>query len=98
MEPFYVRGFIVENPFSGITYHAVGVNGASVPSYLKCEYFENDLSFIKPDLCVFAIGINDASGDAFDTVVFKKLRCSDSKNIFGIAWLWVYFYNEQRQL
>lgn len=84
-EPFYVRGFIVENPFSGITYHAVGVNGASVPSYLKCEYFENDLSFIKPDLCVFAIGINDASGDAFDTVVFKKNYDALIQRIYSVS-------------
>ncbi len=71
-EPFYVRGLIIDNQFSGITYHAVGVNGASVPSYLKCEYFEKDLNFVNPDLCVFAIGINDASGNLFDTVVFKR--------------------------
>lgn len=71
-EPFYLRGFILENQLPGISYHSVGVNGASVPSYLKCELFENDLSFIKPDLCIFAIGINDASGDTFDTVVFKQ--------------------------
>lgn len=71
-EPFYLRGFILENQLPGISYHSVGVNGASLPSYLKCELFENDLSFIKPDLCIFAIGINDASGDTFDTVVFKQ--------------------------
>ena len=69
-EPFYLRGFIFENQLPGISYHSVGVNGASVPSYLKCELFENDLSFIKPDLCIFAIGINDASGDSFDTLIF----------------------------
>ncbi len=71
-EPFYVRGVIVENQLPGISYHAIGVNGASVPSYLKCELFEDDLTLINPDLCVFAIGINDASGDNFDTLVFKQ--------------------------
>lgn len=71
-EPFYVRGIILENQLPGITYHGIGVNGASVPSYLKCELLENDLALIKPDLCIFAIGINDASGDAFDPLVFKR--------------------------
>lgn len=71
-EPFYIRGIILENQLPGITYHSIGVNGASVPSYLKCELLENDMALIKPDLCVFAIGINDASGDNFDTLVFKQ--------------------------
>ncbi|MGI6321361.1 MAG: hypothetical protein ACOXZK_10545 [Bacteroidales bacterium] len=38
--PFVLRGIILENDFPGISYHSVGVNGASVPSYLKCEYWE----------------------------------------------------------
>ena len=69
-EPFYLRGFWLENQLPGLTYADVGVNGASVPSYLKCRYLENDLSFVKPDLCIFSIGINDASGSNFDTAQF----------------------------
>lgn len=71
-EPFYLRGFILENDLPGITYNAVGVNGASLSSYLQCPLFENDLQFIKPDLCIFGIGINDASGDNFDTTFFME--------------------------
>ena len=71
-EPFYLRGFWVENHLPGLSYVDVGVNGASVPSYLKCEYLENDLSFVKPDLCIFSIGINDASGSNFDTAQFMQ--------------------------
>ena len=71
-EPMYVRGFLADNDLPGFTYHAVGVNGASVPSYLQCPLFENDLRFLRPDLCIFGIGINDASGDRFDTAVFRQ--------------------------
>jgi lysophospholipase L1-like esterase len=71
-EPFYLRGFWLENQLPGITYVDIGVNGASVPSYLKCNYLENDLSFVKPDLCILSIGINDASGSDFDTTAFKN--------------------------
>ncbi len=71
-EDFYIRGFQLENDEPGITYHAIGVNGASVPSYLQCPLFENDLQFVRPDLCVLGIGINDASGDHFDTTLFRK--------------------------
>ena len=71
-EAFYLRGFWLENQLTGITYVDIGVNGASVPSYLKCSYLENDLSFVKPDLCIFSIGINDASGSNFDTLQFQQ--------------------------
>jgi lysophospholipase L1-like esterase len=71
-EPFFLRGFWVENHLPGFTYVDVGVNGASVPSYLKCSLLENDLTFVKPDLCIFSIGINDASGSNFDTAQFQK--------------------------
>lgn len=71
-EPFLLRGILLDNDFPGFSYHAVGVNGASVPSYLQCPYFANDLQFLHPDLCVFGIGINDASGDSFDTLVFRQ--------------------------
>lgn len=71
-EPFYMRGFWLDNGMPGISYIDIGVNGASVPSYLKCTYLEKDLAFVKPDLCVFSIGINDASGADFDTNYFKN--------------------------
>jgi lysophospholipase L1-like esterase len=69
---FYLRGFWAENNMPGITYADIGVNGASVPSYLKCFYFESDLQFVKPDLCIFSIGINDASDDNFKPSVFES--------------------------
>jgi lysophospholipase L1-like esterase len=72
MGTFYLRGFWLENGLPGISYVDIGVNGASVSSYLKCSYLENDLSFVKPDLCIFSIGINDASGSDFDTVHFQN--------------------------
>lgn len=70
--PFVLSGIILENDFPGITYNSVGVNGASVPSYLKCDNLERDLQLLKPDLVIFSIGINDASGDNFNPEVFKS--------------------------
>lgn len=34
---FTVNGFIPENDLNGITYHSLGVNGASLPSWLRCS-------------------------------------------------------------
>lgn len=67
---FTVGGFLVENNHRGFVYHAVGVNGASVPSYLSCEHFERDLKLIHPDMVIFAIGINDAVSEQFSDSAF----------------------------
>lgn len=44
----------------GLVYTSIGVNGASVPSYLRCALMEQQLHSIDPDLVIFGIGINDA--------------------------------------
>jgi lysophospholipase L1-like esterase len=67
---FILTGFIPEKETPGIVYHAIGVNGASVPSYLNSEFFEDELPLIRPDLIVFEIGVNDASGSGFNVNSF----------------------------
>jgi hypothetical protein len=69
---FAVKGFIPQNSAQGIVYHAVGVNGAAVPSYLNCENFERDLALLKPDLMIFGIGINDAVPANFNPDIFVQ--------------------------
>ena len=64
-EIFVLNGFIPHKDEDGIVYHAIGVNGASVSSYLESEYFEEELHLIAPDLVIFAIGINDAASRDF---------------------------------
>jgi lysophospholipase L1-like esterase len=68
---FIVNGFIPEKETPGIVYHAIGVNGASVPSYLNSEHFEEELPLLHPDLIIFAIGINDAASTDFTDEVFR---------------------------
>ncbi|MDR1763830.1 MAG: GDSL-type esterase/lipase family protein [Dysgonamonadaceae bacterium] len=62
---FILNGFVAENGESGVTYHSIGVNGASLTSFLECENFESELRLLHPDMVVFGIGINDASGTNF---------------------------------
>lgn len=57
---FTITGMLPEKCAPGVVYSSIGVNGASLPSYLSCENFNRDLSLIHPDMVVFAIGINDA--------------------------------------
>ena len=69
---FTLTGVLLENGMPGISVHGVGVNGASVPSYLRCVDFERDLALVRPDLIIFGIGINDAADKDFDVEQFKK--------------------------
>jgi lysophospholipase L1-like esterase len=59
---FTIQGIQLENDDPGISYNAIGVNGASVPSYLRCGKFQDQLATVMPDLVIFGIGINDAYG------------------------------------
>lgn len=58
---FVLRGIMPTNDREGIVYTESGVNGASVPSWLRCSKFQQDLSLLPPDLVIFGIGINDAN-------------------------------------
>lgn len=70
---FRVRGILPEGHTSGITYTASGINGAAVPSWLRCSKFEEELALLPPDLVIFGIGINDANvlPQKFDAEQFK---------------------------
>lgn len=67
-----VRGTHLGSSRPGITVHGIGVNGASVPAYLRCEYLQQELTLAPPDLVIFAIGVNDAVGNRFSKLHFKN--------------------------
>lgn len=77
---FTVTGILLDNRQAGFTYHSIGVNGASVPDYLRCKHFVRDLRLLHPDVVIFGIGINDAVATNFDTAAFRQnyLRLIDS--------------------
>ena len=69
---FTLTGVLLENGMPGISVHGVGVNGARVSSYLRCDDFERDLNLIRPDLIIFGIDINDAADKDFEVKYFKS--------------------------
>ena len=71
-DTFFVDGIIPGADDDGITFHTIGVNGASVPAYLRCELFERQLAALRPDLVILSIGINDASGPNFSADAFRE--------------------------
>lgn len=58
---FTLEGLYLKNNKNGLTYNAIGVNGASTGSYLKCERMDEQLPTLKADLVIFGIGVNDAN-------------------------------------
>lgn len=76
---------------SDFVYHNVGVNGASVPSYLNSSYLEQQIAQIKPDLVIFSIGINDAFSPDFSRQNFEanydELIKRIKKQVPGVAIL-----------
>ena len=57
---FTLYGIITESAPNGFVYHSIGINGAQVPSFLRCDLFEEQLKLLKPDLVILGLGINDA--------------------------------------
>jgi hypothetical protein len=69
---FTITGILLENENPGITYHSIGVNGASVDVFLRCEHFEEDIELLSPDMVIFGLGINDASEADYNPTLFKE--------------------------
>lgn len=94
-QSFTLTGVYLGNKRHGITYHSIGVNGAAVPDYLKCSYLTSDLKMVKPDMVVFGIGINDASGPNFDTALFRQnyLQLVDSIRMINPYCAFVFITN-----
>ena len=69
---FTLTGIFLDNPFPGISVTGIGVNGASLGSYAKCQDLERDLAMVDPDLVIFAIGINDATATNFSEDEFVR--------------------------
>lgn len=68
---FELRGVVALNDAPGVAYWASGVNGAATSSWLRCSQLEKDLRFVKPDMVIFGIGINDAHTSKFNRDRFK---------------------------
>lgn len=92
---FTVSGILLDNRHPGFSYHSIGVNGASVSDYLRCRHFVRDLRLLHPDVVVFGIGINDASGTSFDTAAFRRnyLQLIDSVRAVNPDCTFIFFTN-----
>lgn len=69
---FTLHGIITEAAPNGFLYHSIGVNGAHVPAFLRCQLFEKQLAELKPDLVILGLGINDAYVKRFSQNDFEE--------------------------
>ncbi len=69
---FTLLGVTMETDDPGIVYHSIGINGASIPSFLRCQLLENQMEVINPDLVVLSLGTNDAYGKTFDSEQYYR--------------------------
>jgi lysophospholipase L1-like esterase len=69
---FTLYGLTTESNPNGFLYHSIGVNGAHVPAFLRCQLFEEQLAELKPDLVILGLGINDAYGGRFSQSNFES--------------------------
>jgi hypothetical protein len=67
---FELYGISLENDDPGFVYHSIGVNGASFPSFLRCNLFEKHLKALNPDLVIISLGTNDAYTKNFKPEVY----------------------------
>ena len=61
---FYGMSLETEDP--GVVYHNIGINGAKITSYLRCNLLEDHLKALDPDWIILSVGTNDAYSRYFN--------------------------------
>lgn len=70
---FELQGFDFESDnIGGIQYNCLGVNGAKINSFLRCQLFAPQLASLHPDLVILSFGTNDGYTLRFDKNAFKN--------------------------
>ena len=57
---FQLFGMSFENSNPGVVYNAIGLNGAYAKSYLRNNFFDEQLEVLESDLVIVSLGTNDA--------------------------------------
>lgn len=68
---FTLRGIVLGSDDPGFVLHALGVNGASTATWLRCQRFSEELALLQPDLVILSIGINDAHDPDFSAARYE---------------------------
>ncbi len=69
---FTIYGISFENDDPGIIYNSIGVNGAKLNSYLRCNLFSPHLKALNPDLVIISLGTNDGYTRKLNSTLYKE--------------------------
>lgn len=69
---FTLYGFELINSGAKFLYHAAGVNGASVKTFLSSNNFYPQLKLISPQIVIVSLGTNDAYNPNYSSQDFSK--------------------------
>ncbi|KPK85270.1 MAG: hypothetical protein AMS27_07840 [Bacteroides sp. SM23_62_1] len=69
---FIFYGMSLETEDPGVVYHSIGINGAKLTSYLRCNLLEEHLKALEPDWIILSIGTNDANYRYFKPEEYKQ--------------------------
>jgi lysophospholipase L1-like esterase len=69
---FTLFGFDLINSDAKIVYHAAGVNGASVRTFLQSENLATQAAQINPHVLILSLGTNDTYNTSFKAREFKR--------------------------
>jgi len=67
-----IYGMLLENGKPGVLYDMIGVNGAEFRHFNLSEHFQEQLSYLQPDLVIISMGTNEGFSAAFDRDVFTR--------------------------
>jgi lysophospholipase L1-like esterase len=69
---FTLLGISLETDDPGLIYHTAGVNGAKIPSFLRCSLLPDHLAGLSADLVVLSLGTNDAYTRHFNPEIYRQ--------------------------
>jgi hypothetical protein len=67
-----IYGMLLENGKPGLLYDMIGVNGAEFRHYNQSLHFQEQLSYLQPDLVIVSMGTNEAFGAHFNAEEFSR--------------------------
>ncbi len=68
---FQLYGISLENDDPGVVYNTIGVNGAMLKSYLRCDLFGQQLKVLEPDWVIISIGTNEGNTRTFNGEAYR---------------------------
>ena len=69
---FTLYGISLETEDPGVVYHSIGINGAKITSYLRCNLLTKHLTVLDPDWVILSIGTNDAYSRYFNPEEYRR--------------------------